>query len=160
VNNEMRGFVYSILMLAGVASGCSQGGRGYDSYAEIKNEGDLSVAKAVAIPEDASSIVIRSDVEAGLYYISFDTSHAARYIKDGQMLAAGRELSPLIRDSLGFGAKLPPNIALYYRCGAPQDLRINSYEIVMMGSDGKRQHLWNRRNDEGLQAVLCQALDK
>jgi len=119
----------------------------------------FSVAKVVAIPEDASSIHVRSNAEAGLYYISYDTNYSMRYINENGMLKIGKGLAPLIRDSLGFAANLPPNIALYYKCNSPsaplQDVRKNSHEIIMMGSDGQRQYLWNRRNDEELEAVLC-----
>jgi len=159
VKTKSKRLVFSVSIVAIAISGCSDAGRSYDSLSKIANEGDLSVAKVVAVPEDASSIHIRSNAEAGLYYISYDTNYSMRYINENGMLKIGKGLAPLIRDSLGFAANLPPNIALYYKCNAPsaplQDVRKNSHEIIMMGSDGQRQYLWNRRNDEELEAVLC-----
>ncbi|QKW58613.1 hypothetical protein [Stenotrophomonas sp. NA06056] len=159
MKSKSNGLAFSLSMVAFVISGCSQAGRSYDSLSKIVNEGDLSVAKAAAIPDDASSINIRSDAETGLYYVSYDTSHAVRYIDESGMLRVGKGLAPLIRDSLGFAAKLPPNIDLYYRCIislAPlPDVRENYHEIIMMGSDGRRQYLWNRLNDGDLEAILC-----
>jgi hypothetical protein len=159
VKNKSNGIAFLLLIFAVVISGCSQAGRNYDSLSKIVDEGDLSVAKVAAIPDDASSINIRSDAETGLYYVSYDTSHVVRYIDESGMLRIGKGLAPLIRDSLGFAAKLPPNIDLYYRCNNPlaslPDVRENSHEMVMMGSDGRRQYLWNRLNDGDLEAVLC-----
>ncbi|MCF3478456.1 hypothetical protein GUV60_00025 [Stenotrophomonas maltophilia] len=156
---KLNALAFSILIFSVIISGCDQAGRSYDSLSKIVSEGDLSVAKAVAIPEDAASINIRSDTETGLYYISYDTSYAVRYIEENGLLEVESESVPLIRDSLGFKVELPPKISLYYRCAAPsfplRDVRKNTHEIIMMGSDGQRQYLWNRRNDRDLEAVLC-----
>ncbi|WP_223497030.1 hypothetical protein [Stenotrophomonas indicatrix] len=159
MKTKSNGIEFLLLIFAVVISGCSQAGRNYDSLSKMVNEGDLSVAKAAAIPDDASSINIRSDAETGLYYVSYDTSHAVRYKDETGMFRISKGLAPLIRDSLGFAAKLPPNIDIYYRCYIPlaslPDVRENSHEIIMMGSDGRRQYLWNRLNDGDLEAVLC-----
>ncbi|MBN5029364.1 hypothetical protein JY419_08000 [Stenotrophomonas maltophilia] len=159
MQTKVNGLAFSLLIFVVIISGCNQAGRSYDSLSKIVDEGDLSVAKAVAIPDDATSINIRSDTEAGLYYISYNTSYVVRYIEENGMLEVGNESVPLIRDSLGFNAGLPPNTSLYYRCAAPsvplQDVRKNAREIIMMGSDAQRQYVWNRRNDRDLEAVLC-----
>ncbi len=156
---ELNALAFSILFFSVSVSGCDRAGRSYDSLSKIVSEGDLSVAKAVAIPEDATSINIRSDTETGLYYISYDTSYAVHYIEENGLLEVESESVPLIRDSLGFKVELPPDISLYYRCAAPsvtlRDVRKNAHKIIMMGSDGQRQYLWNRRNDRDLEAVLC-----
>lgn len=133
---KVNGLTFSLLIFVVIISGCNQAGRSYDSLSKIVDEGDLSVAKAVAIPDDATSINIRSDTEAGLYYISYDTSYVVRYIEENGMLEVGNESVPLIRDSLGFNAELPPNISLLQVCCSFSSSAGCSQECSRNNNDG------------------------
>jgi len=153
----IRSRVVALAFLAGLA-GCDHGARTYDSLSQIASEGDLSVVRAAAVPEDATLIDIRSDVESGEYYISYNAKDPLAWIRDGGLKKAEVNIVPMIRSSVGFGASLPPDAEFYYRCGISRRLGaegMSAYELVLVGLDGKRRYFWNSFHDEDLERALC-----
>jgi len=139
--------------------GCGYEERRYESFSHVDREGDMSIASALSIPEDALSIKFRSDVDSGLYYVSYETHDSAAYIRDRRMLAVAANQEELIRASIGFGVALPSRTNFYYRCssflkygfGRPH----GAGEVSLLGSSGRRIYQWNRIHDEPLRSELC-----
>lgn len=116
------------------------------------------MVRAAAVPEDATLIDIRSDVESGEYYISYNAKDPLAWIRDGGLKKAEANIVPMIRSSIGFGAILPPDAEFYYRCGISRRLGaegMSAYELVLVGLDGKRRYFWSSFHDEGLERALC-----
>ncbi len=116
------------------------------------------MVRAAAVPEDATLIDIRSDVESGEYYISYNAKDPLAWIRDGGLKKAEANMVPMIRSSIGFGASLPPDAELYYKCDISRRSGaegVSAYELVLVGLDGKRRYFWNSFHDEDIERALC-----
>lgn len=153
--------IIGFAFLCSVASllGCGYEERGYELLSHVDREGDMSIASALSIPEDARSIKFRSDVDSGLYFISYETHDSAAYIRDRGMLAVAANQEGLIRASIGFGVALPSRTNLYYRCSSflkyDFDRPHGAGEVSLLGVSGRRIYQWNRIHDEPLRNELC-----
>lgn len=139
--------------------GCGYEERRYESLSHVNSEGDLSIASALSIPEDAMSINFRSDAESGHYFASYDTRRSADYIQKRRLLAASARQDKFIRSSIGFGVVLPQSASLFYRCSSSlkhhDDPHFGSNEISLLGVAGHKVYQWNKTHDEKLAGELC-----
>lgn len=139
--------------------GCGYKERRYESLSHVNSEGDLSIASALSIPEDAVSISFRSDAESGHYFASYDTKRSADYIQERRLLAASARQDKSIRSSIGFGVVLPKSASLYYRCSSSlkyhDEPNFGSDEISLLGVAGRKVYQWNKIHDEKLTGELC-----
>lgn len=157
MNKSLLVTVTSLLLLAGCGRVQE---RSYASVAAMKDTGDYPVVVRAMIPEDATKIAVRTSVESGEYYVSYESSdlgHVIRSLNMSQVAEADRKRA---QDSLGFGVKLPPDTFLYVVCreemfssvsGSPAEREVN-----LLANEHRRQHQWNVPHDASLVRELCE----
>lgn len=133
--------------------------RAYPSVAAMKDTGDYPVVVRAMIPEDATIIALRTSVESGEYYVSYESSdlgHVIRSLNMSQVAEADRKRA---QDSLEFGVRLPSDAFLYVVCreelfssvtGSPAEREVN-----LLANERRRQHQWNVPHDASLVRQLC-----
>ena len=90
--------------------------RTYVSVAAMKDTGDYPVVVRAMIPEDATNIAVRTSVESGEYYVSYESSYLGHAVRSLNMSNVVDDDRHRAQDSLGFGVKLPPDTILYVVC--------------------------------------------
>lgn len=155
---KMSGVIAVIFLL--LLTGCGKvQERTYASVAAMKDTGDYPVVFRAMIPEDAAKIAVRTSVESGEYYVSYESSdlgHAVRSMNMTKVVEADRGRA---QDSLGFGVRLPPDANLYVVCREGRFKSVTDEpadkEVSLLANEHRRQHQWNVKHDASLVRELC-----
>ncbi len=149
-----------IAVIALLLAGCGKvQERTYESVAAMKDTGDYPVVVRTMVPEDATRIAVRTSVESGEYYVSYESSDFGRAIRSLNMSKVTEDHRHLAQDSLGFGVKLPPDAVLYMACREEMFRSVPDEpadtEISLLANEHRRQHQWNVKHDASLAREMC-----
>ncbi len=109
------------------------------------------------MPPDARDIFVQSDAETGQYLVTYRSDsplHAAKMVGMSR-IRPGRE-DALVRQSVGFGAALVRDSAIYYRCfDGASDHAKGEWELVFLADSESMQQQWNKVYSHELADALC-----
>lgn len=156
INQSLLVTVTFLLLLAGCGRVQE---RTYASVAAMKDTGDYPVVVGDMIPEDATKIRVRTSIESGEHYVSYESSDLGHVIRTLRMSKVAEENRHRVQDSLGFGVKLPPDTFLYVVCREEMFSSVSGStakrEVNLLANEHRRQHQWNVPHDASLVRELC-----
>lgn len=133
--------------------------RTYASVAAMKGTGDYPVVVRTMVPDDAAKIAVRTSVESGEYYVSYESSDFGHAIRSLNMSKVAEDHRHLAQSSLGFGVKLPHDALLYVACREEMFRSVADEpadtEISLLANEHRRQHQWNVKHNASLVREMC-----